>query len=75
MHASERQIESIYNEHFATLAEMAVDRFKLSEADAAEVAHDILLASILQRPRIVDMKAWLTGALTAVALKRAQEGA
>ena len=64
MLASDFQFESFYNEHFDRLTRLAVTDFHLSDDQAADLVHDILLASILQLPRIVDAKVWLAGALT-----------
>lgn len=71
MNLTDRQLEKFYREHSAALMEMAVSRFKLSEADARNLVDDILMASILQLPRIEDPKAWFAGALTVAIERRA----
>jgi DNA-directed RNA polymerase specialized sigma24 family protein len=71
MNLTDLQLEKFYREHFAALMEMAVSRFKLSEADAGDLVADILMASILQLPRIEDPKVWFAGALTVAVQRRA----
>jgi DNA-directed RNA polymerase specialized sigma24 family protein len=69
------ELEALYSEHFPTLAEMAIEQFGLSSADAEDLVDEVFIASILNLPRIVDMKPWLTSALTYAAREHAQRGA
>lgn len=64
MKLTDLQMEKFYREHFASLMDMAVSQFKLPEADAEDLVGDILMASLLQLPRIQDPKIWFAGALT-----------
>ncbi len=63
MEIKDEDLEAFLDEHFTVLTDMAVGQFKLSEADAGDIASEILLATIFNLPRIDDIKPWLAGAL------------
>jgi DNA-directed RNA polymerase specialized sigma24 family protein len=61
--ADERQIEDLYNSQVTRLTEIAVTQFKIPPAEAAQLAHDVMLSTLHHSSRIQDLTAWLTGAI------------
>lgn len=57
-------LEALYKEHFTPLVETAIEQFKFSRSDAEDVVNEIFVVAVFSRPRIVDIKSWLIGALT-----------
>ena len=62
-----------YRAHARELHEIATTQFGLPDAVAQELAHDILLASLL-RIGTSDLRSWLRGAMVCAA-RRFKEGA
>ncbi|HEX7150515.1 MAG TPA: hypothetical protein VF618_03430 [Thermoanaerobaculia bacterium] len=56
--------------HFPVLLEAAMRKFAMGVEEAEELAHDVLLASLLQQQRVVNMDAHLAAALDAAAQKQ-----
>jgi DNA-directed RNA polymerase specialized sigma24 family protein len=63
--------ERFYREHFPPLVELALTN-NLPREQAEELAHEILLASLLQMPRIGNLETWLRGSLTCAIAHRAE---
>lgn len=63
------QPDAFYESHFPILAEIASSRFNIPEADAEELAHEVLLASLghLDTP---EPEVWLHASLTYAARRR-----
>lgn len=57
------ELARLYREHFAALVEIARTRFVIPSMVAEHLAHDVLLASLRQVGGVVDVRAWLVGAL------------
>ncbi|HYH09379.1 MAG TPA: hypothetical protein VEK11_20195 [Thermoanaerobaculia bacterium] len=63
MQAADTNLEDLYDAHFPALVDFAVhNSVPLDEAE--ELAHEVLLSSLIHRGRISNLNAWLTGALT-----------
>jgi DNA-directed RNA polymerase specialized sigma24 family protein len=73
MEIKDEDLEAFFDEHFTALTDMAVGRFELSEADAEDVANEILLATLFNLPRVDDIKPWLAGALAYAVQKQPVE--
>ncbi len=61
--ANARELEAIYNHHFAELSLLATSQFNLSRSDAEALAHDVLLSALSSSSRISDLTLWLHGAI------------
>ena len=71
MHATDLDPEHYYAERFAPLVDLALANH-LPIEDAQALAHEVLLGSILQLPRITDLTPWLEQALKrAIAVRNA----
>lgn len=64
MHATDTDLARLYDEHFPLLVDLAVSNGVPPE-EAEDLAHDVLVASIVQLSRINDFSAWVTSALSA----------
>lgn len=58
----EGAIADAYRAHYGLLEFVAIQKFRVPEADAADVIHEVVVAFIRSRPRIFDERAWLVGA-------------
>lgn len=54
----------LYKEHFNPLVETAIEHFRFSRPDAENLVNEVFVVAVFSRPRIVDIKSWLIGALT-----------
>jgi hypothetical protein len=57
------QLEALYIRHFDSMTRVATVRFHIPKEAAADMAHDILMASIHQSPRIKNAPRWFRGAI------------
>jgi DNA-directed RNA polymerase specialized sigma24 family protein len=71
MRATDFDPETLYNKHYQPLVQLALAR-QVPPDEAAQLAHDVLLASLLNLHRIADLKAWLTGALSTALNRKAR---
>ena len=71
MHATDLDPEQYYGERFPSLVHLALaSNVPIEEAQA--LAHEVLLGSLLQLPRITDLEPWLEEALRrAIAVRNA----
>jgi len=67
-------LETYYHEQFALLAAAGKDLYGLSEKEATEVAHDILLASLHQKTPIENPATWFAATLKYVMKQRNTRG-
>jgi hypothetical protein len=67
---SPRNPQSWYELHMPRLVEYGVEELHLTRAEAEALAHDVLLASVHQLPRIGDAFSWLSGAMQLAARSR-----
>ncbi len=70
MHATDLELEQLYVTHYPSLLESAISK-KVPPAEAIELAHVILVGSLLQIPRISNFDAWIRGSLASAIAKRA----
>lgn len=54
---------AIYEEHYALLVGIAVSRFRIPQADAETLAHEIFLDFLLRGSGINDRRAWLVSSI------------
>src|SRR5438105_8674319 len=54
---------AVYEDHLRLLVGTAVDRFRISEADAETLAHDVFLAYFLKADQVLDSTSWLVAAM------------
>jgi RNA polymerase sigma factor (sigma-70 family) len=55
--------DAVYDEHVPVLLGIGVKRFRLSEADAQTIAHEVFLSYFLKAEDVRDIRAWLVGAM------------
>jgi len=60
---SEPNLAATYEEHYDLLVGIAVDRFRISHADAETLVHEIFFDFLVHAERIRDRRAWLIGAV------------
>lgn len=59
--------EAFYDHYLPLLVSLGISECGLSQAEAREVAHAVLAASVGSVSRIPDMRAWLTATMRAAA--------
>jgi len=52
-------VGAIYEEHYDLLVGIAVSRFRIPQADAETLAHEVFLDFLLRAPGVNDQRAWL----------------
>jgi hypothetical protein len=67
MLAIDESFEDFYSEHATVLTKAAASQFNIPPDVAEQLVHEILVASVIQQPRIMDPAAWFMGALTKAA--------
>lgn len=58
-----------YNEHLAALVELALAS-RVGREEAEELAHQVLVASLLHLPELGDVESWLAGSLRSAVAHR-----
>ncbi|HYH07667.1 MAG TPA: hypothetical protein VEK11_11480 [Thermoanaerobaculia bacterium] len=58
---------SLYEEHFDHLVAIAVLQFRVPEAEAETLAHEVFLSFLLASRRVRDSEQWLNGAMRCAA--------
>jgi hypothetical protein len=58
---------SLYQAHFDHLVDIAVLQFRVPEAEAATLAHEVFLSFLLASQRVNDGERWLDGAMRCAA--------
>lgn len=61
--SSDHGLTATYEENYDLLVGIAVDRFRISHADAETLVQEIFLELLLHASRIRDRRAWLIGAV------------
>ena len=56
-------IAQAYGEHAELLTRIAVRRFRIEPEDAQTLVHDVFLSFMLRRAEVLDVRAWLVGAI------------
>lgn len=69
MHATELDPETFYKEHLPPLVELALSSH-VSLEEAEDLACEVLLSSLLNVPKIGNVKAWLAGSLRSALASR-----
>ena len=59
--------KTLYTEYFSRLTTMAVRKFQISQDAAEDLAHELLMSTLLRQQRIPNLTQWLAGALEAAA--------
>jgi len=54
---------AVYEEHFDLLVRIAIGRFRIAEAEADSLAHDVFLSFLRNAERVIDRQRWLVGAI------------
>lgn len=71
MRAADLDLEQLYRHHFPLLVDLALSK-NVPPREAHDLAHDILLATLLNVRQIDNLDAWLRGAMiSALRLKGA----
>ena len=67
--AEVKQDMAFYQRYYPALVEVATSKHQLPRDVAETLAHDILLSSLRQNRKSLDMQAWLHGAITHAATR------
>ena len=67
--------EAFYRHHMSRLVVLGTTECGLSRAEARNVAHEVLLASLGNAGRISNMRVWLTATMRAAARSRRESHA
>jgi RNA polymerase sigma factor (sigma-70 family) len=59
----EQQFEAVYEQYFPLLAQIAIFKFQVPDADAEALVHDVLVSYLRKSEEIVDLRRWLIGAI------------
>ena len=54
---------AVYEEHFDLLVRIAIGRFRIAEAEADSLAHDVFVSFLRNAERVIDRQRWLVGAI------------
>jgi len=61
--AEDERFTAIYEQHFGLLASIAVQKFRVPDTEAETLAHEVFLTYLRKSQSIVDLRAWLVGAI------------
>lgn len=59
----EEQFEAVYVRYFDLLVRLAIFKFRVPDADAESLAHDVLMTYLRKQQFVVDLRPWLIGAI------------
>jgi RNA polymerase sigma factor (sigma-70 family) len=59
----DQQFEAIYEQYFELLVDIAHFKFRVSESEAETLVHDVLMGYIRKSELVLDLRAWLIGAI------------
>lgn len=59
----DQHFEAVYTQYFDLLAQIAVFKFQVPDADAEALVHDVLISYLRKAHDIVDLRPWLIGAI------------
>lgn len=59
----ERDFESVYDQYFPLLAQIAVFKFQVPDSEAETLVHDVLIGYLRKSEDILDLRSWLIGAI------------
>lgn len=59
----DRLFEAMYEQYFDLLVKISVYKFRVPDSEAEALVHDVLLAYLRKSELVLDLKAWLVGAI------------
>lgn len=59
----DQQFEAIYEQYFDLLVQIASYKFRVPESEAETLVHDVLMGYIRKSELVLDLRAWLVGAI------------
>jgi RNA polymerase sigma factor (sigma-70 family) len=59
----DRQFEAIYERYFGLLVDIATFKFQVPETEAETLVHDVLISYLRKSATVLDLRAWLIGAI------------
>lgn len=59
----DQHFEAVYTQYFDLLAQIAVFKFQVPDADAEALVHDVLISYLRKAHDIIDLRPWLIGAI------------
>lgn len=59
----DQHFEAVYTQYFDLLAQIAVFKFQVPDADAEALVHDVLISYLRKANDIIDLRPWLIGAI------------
>lgn len=61
--AAEEHFRAVYEENFAFLSSIAVNKFRVPDTEAETLAHEVFLTYLRKSDTIADLRSWLIGAI------------
>jgi len=61
--SDDERFAEIYEEHFKLLVAIAVQKFRVPDSEAETLAHEVFLTYLRKAQSILDLRAWLIGAI------------
>jgi len=61
--AAEEHFRAVYEENFAFLSSIAVNKFRVPDTEAETLAHEVFLTYLRRSETITDLRSWLIGAI------------
>ena len=61
--AAEENFRAVYEENFAFLSSIAVNKFRVPDTEAETLAHEVFLTYLRKSETICDLRSWLVGAI------------
>ena len=61
--AAEEHFRAVYEENFAFLSSIAVNKFRVPDTEAETLAHEVFLTYLRKQDAIADLRSWLIGAI------------
>jgi RNA polymerase sigma factor (sigma-70 family) len=59
----EQQFEAVYEQYFGLLVQISVFKFRVPESEAEGLTHDVLISYLRKSGTVLDLRAWLIGAI------------
>jgi len=59
----EQQFEAIYEQYFDLLVQISIFKFRVPDTEAETLVHDVLMGYLRKQEKVLDLRAWLVGAI------------
>jgi RNA polymerase sigma factor (sigma-70 family) len=59
----DRQFETVYEQYFDLLSQIAVFKFQVPDTEAETLVHDVLISYLRKKHDVIELRSWLVGAI------------